>query len=210
MPKYIKLGQTPPQKTKQSDNPISHKRSVRTKNQKCNLVMCIPHWLMLTRGTNSPIFGNDVHIFCDWDFLLISVFPRNSQVASSWDMNSCFLFLTTTFCFYLSLLNLPTFYPLPPLTPIFSTPQPPSPRPRSLSTLTILSKTWGRWVMSWETKWLGFVYILWFFHFLPLDSSLFCTTIFSGNILLNWSLFGPRIEDSQMIGMPTCQKPTFP
>ena len=82
MSKYIKLGQTPPQKTKQSDNPINHKWSIRTKKSNCNLAIRknFTGWCLLREPTR-----NDVNIFCDWDFLLISVFPSNSQVASSWD-----------------------------------------------------------------------------------------------------------------------------
>ena len=99
-------------------------------------------WCLLWEPTR-----NDVHIFCDWDFLLISVFPSNSQVASSWDMNSCFVFNNQVFCFYFSEPFKPPhcFYPLPPLTPIFSTPQPPN----SVENLRTLSDVLGN-----EVTWI--------------------------------------------------------
>ena len=148
------------------------------------------HWLVLTTGTNLE--------WCSY-FLWLRL---PSHLCFPKQFSSCFklrhwihvLFLTTRFFVstFPSLLSLPTVSTL-------CHPSHPSFPPHNHQ---ILSKTWGRWVMSWETKWLGFVYSLWFFHFLPLDSSLFCTTIFFGNILLARSL---GIQESKIRKWLVCR-----
>ena len=142
MSKYIKIGANTSSKNKTIPESIGEVSGQKSRNA---------IWRYEKTSLAGAYYGNQLGMMFIFSVIETSFSSLFSQAILKLlqveTLNSCFVFNNQVFCFYFSEPFKPPhcFYPLPPLTPIFSTPQPPN----SVENLRTLSDVLGN-----EVTWI--------------------------------------------------------